>query len=142
MSSAKNKINLQAKMTDYLLDYRKDTGEQVTIHHLLTHTSGIPSYTSKPNFFSKTSREYHSVKDFVKNYCSDDLEFTPGEKFSYNNSGYFLLGAIIESVSGKSYESMLQENIFIPLSMTNSGYDQHDRIIDNRNAPISILEVV
>jgi len=126
------KIKLDAKLIDYLPDYRKDTGEQVTIHHLLTHTSGIPSYTSKANFFKQTSRDHYSADDFVKQFCSGDLEFKPGEKFAYNNSGYFLLGAIIEKVSGNSYETMLQQNIFKPLGMNDSGYDHHDKIIENR----------
>src|SRR5687767_7225338 len=60
------KIKLDGKITDYLTDYRKDTGEKVTIHQLLNHTSGIPSYTSNPDFFSKHSRNALKVPDFVK----------------------------------------------------------------------------
>src|SRR5437764_5438582 len=89
------KIKLDGKITDYLPDYRKDTGDKVTIQHLLTHTSGIPNYTSRPDFMTKISRDPYSVSDFVKKYASDDLEFEPGSKFSYDNSGYFILGAII-----------------------------------------------
>ena len=84
------KIKLDAKLSDYLPDYRKDTGEKVTIHHLLTHTSGIPSYTSQPGFFQNVSRNPYKVDEFVKKYASGDLEFEPGSKFRYNNSGYFL----------------------------------------------------
>lgn len=82
------KIKLDGKLSDYLPDYRKDVGEKVTIHHLLTHTSGIPSYTSAPGFFENVSRNPYKVGDFVKKYASGDLEFEPGAKFSYNNSGY------------------------------------------------------
>jgi CubicO group peptidase (beta-lactamase class C family) len=127
-----DKIKLDAKLSDYLTDYRKDVGDKVTIHHLLTHTSGIPSYTSQPGFFENVSRNPYKVADFVKNYASGNLEFEPGTKYSYNNSGYFLLGAIIEKVTGKSYEQVLKENIFDPLNMKNTGYDHHDTIISKR----------
>jgi CubicO group peptidase (beta-lactamase class C family) len=126
------KIKLDGKLSDYLPDYRKDIGEKVTIHHLLTHTSGIPSYTGQPGFFENVSRNPYKVADFVKKYASGDLEFEPGSKFSYNNSGYFLLGAIIERVTGKPYEQVLKENILDPAGMKNTGYDHHDTIIPKR----------
>jgi CubicO group peptidase (beta-lactamase class C family) len=126
------KIKLDAKLSDYLPDYRKDTGDKVTIHHLLTHTSGIPSYTSQPGFLENVSRNPYKVSDFVKKYASGDFEFEPGSKFSYNNSGYFLLGAIIERVTGKPYEQVLKENIFDPLGMKNTGYDHHATTIPKR----------
>jgi CubicO group peptidase (beta-lactamase class C family) len=126
------KIKLDAKISDYLPDYRKDIGQKITIHQLLTHTSGIPSYTGQPGFFENVSRNPYKVDDFVKKYASGDLEFEPGSKFSYNNSGYFLLGAIIEHVTGKPYEQVLKENIFDPIGMKNTGYDHHDTIIPKR----------
>lgn len=126
------KIKLDGKISDYLPSYRKDIGEKVTIHQLLNHTSGIPSYTSMPGFFKDVSRDPYSVDDFVKKYASNDLAFEPGNKFSYNNSGYFLLGAIIEKVTGKSYEQVLKEQIFDPVGMKNTGYDHYDAIIERR----------
>ena len=129
---AEGKIQLDEKMTNYLPDYRKDTGNQVTIHHLLTHTSGIPSYTSLPNFFKDVSRNPYTVDEFVKQFCSDSLAFEPGSKYSYSNSGYFVLGAIIEEVTGKTYETVLQKRILDPLHMKNTGYDHHETIITNR----------
>lgn len=126
------KVKLDGKISDYLPDYRKDVGEKVTVHQLLNHTSGIPSYTGQPNFFKDVSRDPYSVDEFVKQFASRDLEFEPGTQFSYNNSGYFLLGAIIEKVSGKSYEQVLKEKIFEPLGMLNTGYDHHDAIIEKR----------
>ncbi len=131
------KIDLEGKLSDYLPFYRKDTGSRVTIHHLLTHSSGIPSYTSIPNFFQDISRDPYPVEEFVKKYCSGDLEFEPGSRFLYNNSGYFLLGAIIEKTTGQTYEEVLKEKIFAPLGMNNSGYDRHDPIIPNRAAGYS-----
>jgi CubicO group peptidase (beta-lactamase class C family) len=126
------KIKLDAHITDYLPDYRKDTGDRVTIHHLLNHTSGIPSYTGLPGFFQNESRNPYGVKDFVKKFASGDLEFEPGSKFNYNNSGYFLLGAIIEQVTGKPYAKVLQERIFDPLGMKDTGYDDDAPLIKKR----------
>ncbi|MEK6335886.1 MAG: serine hydrolase [Acidobacteriota bacterium] len=126
------KIKLDGKITDYLPDYRKDTGDRVTIHQLLNHTSGIPSYTSRPGFFAESSRNPYGVADFIKTFASGDLEFEPGSKFSYNNSGYSLLGAIIEKVTGKSYEAVLTERILKPLGMMNTGYDHHSTLIQKR----------
>jgi CubicO group peptidase (beta-lactamase class C family) len=126
------KLKLDGKISDYLPDYRKDIGEKVTVHQLLNHTSGIPSYTGMPGFFQDVSRNPFKVDDFVKKYASNDLEFEPGSKFSYNNSGYFLLGAIIEKVTGKPYEQVLKENVFEPLGMKNTGYDHFDTLIEKR----------
>lgn len=126
------KIKLDGKLSDYLPDYRKDTGEKVTIHNLLSHTSGIPSYTSLPGFFQNVSRNPFTVDEFIKKYASGDLEFEPGTKFVYDNSGYFLLGAIIEKVTAKPYDQVLKENIFDPLGMKNSGYDRWGTILNKR----------
>jgi len=126
------KLKLDGKLSEYLPDYRKDVGDKVTIHHLLTHTSGIPSYTGLPKFFEDVSRDPYTPAEFVKKYTSGDLEFEPGAKFRYNNSGYFLLGAIIEKLHGKPYEQVLKENIFVPLGMKNSGFDHHDAILSKR----------
>ena len=126
------KLKLDGKISDYLPDYRKDIGDKVTIHHLLTHTSGIPSYTGQPGFFENVSRNPYKVSDFVAKYASGNLEFDPGSKYAYNNSGYFLLGAIIERVTGKTYEQVLQENIFNPIGMKNTGYDHHNTLMEKR----------
>ncbi|MEO8436197.1 MAG: serine hydrolase [Pyrinomonadaceae bacterium] len=126
------KIKLDGKITDYLPDYRKDTGGKVTIHQLLNHTSGIPSYTARPGFIAEVSRNPYRISDFVQTFASGDLEFEPGSKFAYNNSGYSLLGAIIEKVTGKSYETVLSERIFKPLGMTNSGYDKSSPVLQKR----------
>jgi CubicO group peptidase (beta-lactamase class C family) len=126
------KIKLDGKLSDYLPDYRSDTGAKITIHQLLNHTSGIPSYTGRPDFFAEVSRNPYSVTDFVKKFASGDLEFEPGSKFNYNNSGYFLLGAIIEKVTGRSYDTVLKERILDPLRMTNTGYDHTAPILQKR----------
>ena len=126
------KVKLDGKISDYLPNYRKDIGQKVTVHQLLNHTSGIPSYTSLAGFMNDVSRNSYTVDDFVTKYASNDLAFEPGSKFAYNNSGYFLLGAIIEKVTGHPYEKVLKEKIFDPLGMKNSGYDRHGTLITKR----------
>jgi CubicO group peptidase (beta-lactamase class C family) len=129
---AEGKLELDDKLTTHLPDYRKDTGERITISHLLNHTSGIPSYTSAPTFLPNDSRDPYTVADFVKKFASGDLEFEPGTKWSYNNSGYFLLGAIIEKLTGMTYAQALQQRIFGPLGMKNTGYDVHATVLPKR----------
>jgi CubicO group peptidase (beta-lactamase class C family) len=129
--AGEGKIKLDEKITTYLSDYRKDTGDRVTIRHLLNHTSGIPNYTSLPGF-ENTQRNHYAVSDFVKKFASGDLEFEPGSQFNYSNSGYFLLGAIIERLAGKSYDAVLQERIFGPLGMKSSGYDVSETVLKKR----------
>jgi len=129
---AKGSIKLDGHISDYLPYYRKDTGSRVTIAQLLSHTSGIPSYTDDPKFFPDVSRNYYAVDDFVTKFCSGDLQFEPGTKFHYDNSGYFVLGAILEHVTGKKYEDLLQENILTPVGMRDTGYDHWATIIAKR----------
>jgi len=128
------KIKLDAPLSAYLPEYRKDVGDKVTIHHLLTHTSGIPSYTGIPGFFADKARDPYTPDAFIAKFCSGDLEFEPGSQFKYNNSGYFILGAVIEHVTGKTYAAVLRKNIFEPLGMDASGYDLHTPIITKRAA--------
>jgi CubicO group peptidase (beta-lactamase class C family) len=129
---AEGKLDVQAPITTYLPDYPKASGDIITSHHLLTHTSGIPNYTAFPKFMEDESRNPYTPEEFVKTFADKPLDFTPGEKFSYSNSGYFLLGLLVEKLSGKSYEQMLQEKIFAPLNMKDTGYDNHGDILKNR----------
>ncbi len=128
------KLKLDSPITTYLPNYPKATGDKITVQHLLTHTSGVPNYTSAPNFLKEKSRDPYTPEEFVKTFENLPLDFTPGEKFSYSNSGYFLLGYIIEKVSGKSYEQYLQETILTPLKMSNTGYDHGEVILKKRAA--------
>lgn len=128
-------IRLDGRVSDYLPYYRQDTGKRITISQLLSHTSGVPNFTSLPGFLDgPASRVRYDVQEFVQKYCSGDLQFEPGTKFDYSNSGYFLLGAILEQVSRKSYESLLQERIFDPLGMKDSGYTHSETVIAHRAA--------
>src|SRR5215469_2632068 len=129
---AKGTIKLDGHISEYLPYYRKDTGSRVTIAQLLSHTSGIPSYTDDPKFFPDVSRNYYAADDFVTKFCSGDLQFEPGSKFHYDNSGYFLLGAILEHITGKKYEILLQENILTPVGMRDTGYDHWSAVIAKR----------
>jgi D-alanyl-D-alanine carboxypeptidase len=106
--------------------------DKITIHHLLNHTSGIKSYTGLPGFMEKRIREKMTPVEIVKLTQDMPLEFEPGEKFAYNNTGYVLLGAIIEKASGQSYGAYLQQNVFAPLGMADSGYDSDAAIIKRR----------
>ena len=125
-------LKLDGKITDYLPDYPKETGDSITIHQLLTHTSGIPGYTEMRGFFRDMSRDRSTPTEFVKFFADSALLFEPGAQWSYSNSGYFLLGVIIEKVTGKPYEQVLQENIFDPLGMKNTGFDHHETILAKR----------
>ncbi len=105
----------------------------VTLHHLLTHTSGIPSVTSQPDYATwKLSPT--TPRQTLAHVRERRLEFTPGEKFAYSNSGYILLGAIVEHASGTTYEAFLAEHIFQPLGMSDSGLDSNASLIPERAA--------
>lgn len=129
------RLRIDGHISDYLPYYRRDNGNRITISELLSHTSGIPNFTSLPGFLDgPESRAHYGVQEFVKKYCSGDLEFEPGTKFNYSNSGYFILGAVLEQVSGESYEALLQEHIFGPLGMKDSGYTHSEIVIAHRAA--------
>jgi len=132
------KLDLQVKLSAYLPYYRKDVGDKVTIHHLLSHTSGIPSYTDNAKALEEAVQDPYPVEEFVKKYCSGDLLFEPGARYRYNNAGYFILGAIIEAATGKPYAEVLKERILDPLGMKDSGYDRPVPLIKNRAAGYSV----
>ena len=126
------KLKLDVPISTYLPDYPKKNGDVITIHHLLTHSSGIPNMTSFPGFLKNISRNAYTPVQLVNMSSDSTLQFKPGERFAYSNSGYLLLGYIIEKVTGKSYEQVLQENIFTPLNMNNTGYDHHGTLLKSR----------
>lgn len=125
------KLALDDPLTKFLPDY-PEVGKSVTVEHLLTHTSGIVSYTGIPGYMQTEIIKVRNVDEMVAVFKDLPIEFAPGEQFAYNNSGYVLLGAIIEKVSGLSYEEFIQQKIFDPLGMTRSYYDNHARIIPDR----------
>lgn len=110
-----------------------DAWKAVTIHHLLNHTSGIPEFTSIPEQ-RVWQRSPTTPEQIVRRFRDLPMEFTPGEKFKYCNSGYILLAFIIEQVSGQSFEAFLRDNIFVPLAMQDSGYDSNTTLLPKRAA--------
>ncbi len=128
----KGKLRLDEKVDEIISDYPKKNGSKISIYNLLTHTSGIPNYTDFPDFYGKVSRNPYTPKELVKRFWDKDLEFEPGTKFNYSNSGYILLGYIIEKIAGKPYAEVLKENIFKPLDMKNSGYENFSEVLPKR----------
>jgi CubicO group peptidase (beta-lactamase class C family) len=126
----RGKLNVHDLVKKYMPD-APPAWDNITIFNLLTHTSGIPNFTSFP--------DYPSLEPFpatpaqlVAWFRNKPLDFQPGEKWSYSNSGYVLLGYLIEKISGEPYARFVQENIFKPLRMTDSGYDSNSAIIPDR----------
>jgi CubicO group peptidase (beta-lactamase class C family) len=123
------------------LDQCPEVWKPITIHHLLTHTSGIPSYTDSPDYRRKMAFPT-STAEMVARFRDQPLEFPVGDRFKYSNSGYFLLGAIIEKAAGQSYEAFLRASIFEPLGMKDSGYDRFETILPRRATGYAIRKGV
>jgi CubicO group peptidase (beta-lactamase class C family) len=124
------KVSLDEDLHKYLPDY-PDKGAKITIENLLTHTSGIKSYTSDLKWRSMW-RQDMTVQQIIDITKDDPLEFPPGTKWKYDNTGYILLGAIIEKVSGLSYADYVRRNIFEPLGMKHSYYGSNSAVIPGR----------
>ncbi len=123
------KLKLDDKIITHLPWYFKKTGSKLTIHHLLSMTSGLPNYTDEANTIME--REELLPKEFALKYFKDTLLFEPGKNISYCNTGYYILGMIIEAVTKKTYENILQEKVFNVLGMNNSGIDKPNKSIPN-----------
>lgn len=124
------KLALDDPLTKFLPDYPVQ-GRTITVEHLLTHTSGIKSITDLKEF-QPLRRKDLPVAELIAVFKDKPFDFAPGEKWAYNNSGYVLLGAIIEKISGTSYEAFMQKNVFDPLGLKNTHYDSATRIIPRR----------
>jgi CubicO group peptidase (beta-lactamase class C family) len=124
------KVSLDDPLLTYIDDF-PDTGVNVTVRHLLNHTSGIPSYTGKEAFWEK-SRLDLSHEQLLALVKDDDLEFEPGTGYKYNNSGYYLLGMVLEKATGKDYGDYLAETIFEPLGLEATSYCHNAPIIPHR----------
>ncbi len=119
------KLKLDDDFTMHLPDYPKQKNK-ITIDQLLTHTSGIPSYTELPSFERNREKEF-TVQGMIDTFKNEPLLFTPGTKMRYSNSGYFLLGTIIERHSKMSYADYMAKHIFEPLGMNDTAYEGHER---------------
>ena len=116
------KLDLHKPISTYLPNFPKVNGNRITIHHLLTHSSGITRE-------GVNDKKQNKPEAMVNQFAGLPLEFEPGERFSYSNSGYTLLGYIIETITGDSYEDVLNNKILKPLGMNNSGYYRNMPII-------------
>jgi CubicO group peptidase (beta-lactamase class C family) len=135
MLAEQGKLAVDDPITRFLPDYPTG-GRLITVKHLLTHTSGIKSYTTMPEWIPLRRKDF-SLQELI-DFFKDQLPVSePGERWAYNNSGYILLGAIIEKVSCLTYEQFLQQNIFEPLGMKDSYYDNPARVIPRRVAGYS-----
>jgi CubicO group peptidase (beta-lactamase class C family) len=123
-------ISLEDEITEFLPDYPVQ-GHKVTIAHLLSHTSGVKNFTRLPAFQDNIRRD-HTVDETIAYFANEPFDFVPGDRYSYSSSGYILLGAILEEVTGKTYEELLRENIFDVIGLNSACVSSHDRIIPRR----------
>ncbi len=121
-------LSLSDKVSKFIPDY--PNGNLITIGHLLDHSSGIPHINDLPDY-DKFAKETYSVKQVIKLFKNKPLEYKPGSKKTYSNSGYALLVHIIELISGKTYGEYLEKYIFQPAGMSGSGDDTGNRVIKN-----------
>ncbi len=125
------KLDLDAPVQTYIPDYPKHEKTQITTRHLLSHTSGISGY--KDGRESNTTTEYPTLYDAMSLFKDRDLLFEPGTQFSYTTYGYTVLGAIMESVTGQTFETYMQENIFAKAGMTHTGVEKFGESLENES---------
>ena len=129
---AEGQMHLDSTISTYYSAYRPDVGRRVTIHQLLTHQSGIPNYTNLPYVWSDSLALPYTSEQLVEKFGSGDLEFEPGTRYQYNNTGYYLLSLIIEAVSGQPFATVLQERILTPLGLQQTGVDDRTQVLERR----------
>lgn len=120
------KLSVDDQLSKYIPAYPK--GDSITIHMLLNHTSGIKNYTDLPEFWPKAILPL-STDSMIALFKNKPLDFSPGTKWNYSNSGYFLLGVIVEKVSGKKFTAYLEENIIQKAGLKNTGMDRLDSVL-------------
>jgi CubicO group peptidase (beta-lactamase class C family) len=127
MLEEKKQLTVHDKLSRYIPDYPE--GDRIEILHLLTHTSGIPDHTELADFDRERRVFPYDVAQTIDTFKNKPLEFSPGEKFKYSNSGYILLGYIIEKVAQMPYGEFIEQKILRPLSMKDSGFENTNEII-------------
>jgi D-alanyl-D-alanine carboxypeptidase len=130
MLMEQGKLSLSDEITKFLPDYPTQ-GQKITVEHLLTHTSGIKSYTELPEFWQQQRKDL-PLKELIDFFKNKPMDFAPGERWNYNNSAYVLLGAVIEKASGQKYADFVEQHIFAPLGMKQTSFDVTTRIIPRR----------
>ena len=128
---AEGKLNLTDPITAYIPDYQTH-GQTITLAHLLTHTSGIPNFVTQPGFWEYVAPHDHDHAQLRALFEEQPPHFMPGERYSYSNSAYCLLGMMIERASGLPYAEFIRERIFAPLEMTHSHYLTSQAVIPRR----------
>ncbi|MFD2567564.1 SUMF1/EgtB/PvdO family nonheme iron enzyme [Pseudotenacibaculum haliotis] len=139
---AENKLDLNKSISYYLKDYDEEIGQKVTIHHLLTHTSGIQNCEEKRNDKSNLPDVYSvhdNVEAIIQKYCSGPFVNEVGTAFNYNNGEYILLGKIIETITKKPFSKVLEERILIPFEMKNTGVIAKKEDLKNLSKPYKWL---
>lgn len=126
------KLRLDEPIHTYLPDL-PEAWKGVTVRHLLTHTSGVPSYTDVGDFV-QLARTEHTPAEIIALVEKKPLEFAPGERWAYSNSGYFLLGMIVEKVAGQSFGLVLKERVLGPLGLARTRPNAPTSIIPGRSA--------
>lgn len=125
----KGEIDMDDSIDMFFTNIPCQLDKRITIRHLLTHTSGIKSYTQSEEFDTKWNKIPLIQEEVLQLFWSVPLEFEPGTACAYNNSAYYLLGILIEKVTGLSYENYLKHTIFEPLGMQNTGLDNNHKIV-------------
>lgn len=133
------KLSLDGRIRQYLPDYPSTSGDSITIHQLLSHTSGLPHYYNIQDYFEKYARVHLTGKEYINIFSKIPLLFSPGTNYAYSSPGYFLLGIILEKVTGKSYDALLKERITDPLQMRSTLIEHNDSIIKNKAAGYDYL---
>lgn len=123
-------VDLDAPVKTYLPD-APAAWDAVTVRHLLTHTAGLPNFTDFEDYEAAKPLPT-TIDGLIARFRDRPLDFQPGEGWSYSNSGYILLTAVIEKASGKPYADFVAETLFQPLGMSDSGYDSHAAILPRR----------
>jgi CubicO group peptidase (beta-lactamase class C family) len=133
------KVGLDDKISKYFSG-SPSSWKDITVRHLLTHTSGIPDYTEEKTGGAINMRTDYTEEELVKKIAGLPLDFQPGEKWSYSNSGYLLLGVLIHRVTGEFYGDFLQQRIFRPLEMTSTRIISEADIVPNRSAGYRLVK--
>jgi len=121
------RLSINDKVSKYIPDYPK--GDSVTIHMLLNHTSGITDYTNLDEFWNSIAYLPLKPDSFITLFKNKPYDFSPGSKWNYSNSNYYLLGIIIEKISGNTYSDYLNKNIIIPAALKNTNVDRLDSVL-------------
>lgn len=130
-------LSVQDALSKFIPDYPR--GSEVTIHHLLTHTSGIHSYTSKPDFIQTVTVEV-KPESLITSFKNDKYDFDPGTQWRYNNSGYFLLGYLVSKLANETYDAYLKKTFFEPLNMKDTGVHHWSDILAHEATGYSYLD--